>query len=297
MRIKRILGFEFVLIAAVIVCGAFSRTDVLADTDSVQSSPSQTTCGIGDGYLNLTHFVPVGPSGNVGIAAGETYYLAMVSPGLSSSSKMMVKYNNASQETKEIQKYKNVVGALTPFDPGYTDADSILGPAIMIAKDDFGKCIYPFTVVQRSVELNLPNGPIPIPDNDPAGINPTIDIANVTGRITHVRVSVWINHTFDSDLIIQLIAPDGTTVTLSNDHGGSSDNYGTSSYSRTIFDDESTKAIASGIPPYTDTFAPDAPLSDFNLHGGNGTWTLHIVDGAPNDVGNLNAWSLMVTDQ
>ena len=299
MRIKTILGFTFVSMAAVIVIGTFFQTDSLADVNSLPSSPDATTCGIVDGYLNFIHFVPQGPLSTIGSSAGETYYMYMSSPGLSSSSKMMIKYNSGSPETKEIQQYKNVGAALTPFDAGYADANlgSTLGPATMITKDNFGKCTYSFTIAQRSAELDLPNGPIPIPDNDPNGINPTINIGNLTGRITHVRVSLWINHTWDGDLIIQLIGPEGTTVTLSNEHGGSDDNYGTNSYTRTIFDDESTKTIASASPPFTDTFAPDAPLSNFVNREGNGTWTLHIVDSVFGDSGNLNAWSLMVTDQ
>ena len=51
--------------------------------------------------------------------------------------------------------------------------------------------------------------------------------------IRDVNVNLALTHTFDGDLFIVLVAPDGTTVTLSNQNGGSGDNY-----TGTTFDDQ-----------------------------------------------------------
>ncbi|HEX7295900.1 MAG TPA: M36 family metallopeptidase, partial [Pyrinomonadaceae bacterium] len=60
--------------------------------------------------------------------------------------------------------------------------------------------------------------------------NATVDIPiNVTdsGAVGDVNVSVRLNHTFDGDLQLRLIAPDGTIVNLANNRGGAGDNFGT----------------------------------------------------------------------
>lgn len=292
MQMKRFFGLGIVVFAALIVTGEFSHRDLLADMNSPPSYPSVTECGIVNGYQSFTHFVPQGPLYQM---AGESYSLYMASPGASSSSKMTVKYSNGSPELKEIQKYKNMGAALTPFFPGYTDSlnGSTLGPATLIAKDDFGSCKYSFTVTQAPWESN--DVPLPIPDG--GFIVPEVDVSGLNGPVTHVRVTLWINHTWDSDLVIQLTAPDNTTVMLSDKHGGGGDNYGMNSYYRTIFDDEGTQPIASAQPPYAGTYIPDQALSNFIGHNGNGPWRLQIIDSAVQDVGSLLGFSLTVTDQ
>ena len=47
-----------------------------------------------------------------------------------------------------------------------------------------------------------------------------------SGAVSDVNVRVRLNHTFDGDLAIRLIGPDGTEAVLSNQRGGSGDNFG-----------------------------------------------------------------------
>jgi len=59
------------------------------------------------------------------------------------------------------------------------------------------------------------------------------------GTITDVDVKVIdIHHTYDADLNIYLVHPDGTNITLSDDNGGSGNNY-----MNTVFDDEASTLI------------------------------------------------------
>lgn len=107
--------------------------------------------------------------------------------------------------------------------------------------------------------------------------------------VNDINVIVNLNHTFDGDIDIKLVAPDNSEVMLSNRHGGSGDNY-----INTIFDDEATTPIASGSPPFTGTFSPDGNLSDFNGLRTIGDWTLVITDNANIDGGTLNNWTLQL---
>jgi uncharacterized repeat protein (TIGR01451 family) len=144
------------------------------------------------------------------------------------------------------------------------------------------------------------NNSIQIPDNNPSGASSLILVSNISSAVMHVAVSLHINHTFDSDLSLQLIGPDGTVLNLSRNNGNGGRNYGfdCADAGRTIFDDDSTNSIANGNPPFQGTFQPEEPLAAFVGKSGtnvNGIWQLHVVDGAPFDVGSIQCWSLNLT--
>lgn len=97
--------------------------------------------------------------------------------------------------------------------------------------------------------------------------NTTVESAiTVSGRSGNASatstVAVDIRHTFISDLLVQLVAPDGTLYTLHNRTGTSTDNI---------------------IRSYT------VNLSSELL---NGTWRLRVNDNAAQDTGFINSWSL-----
>ena len=116
-----------------------------------------------------------------------------------------------------------------------------------------------------------------------------------------MTVGLFINHTFDSDLFITLIAPDGTTSVLSANEGGSGNNFGIACSpdgNRTTFDDDSTNLLSSGAPPFLGTFQPDSSFTVFEGKSGtsvNGTWQLHAVDQFQGDVGAIQCWSLFLS--
>lgn len=142
--------------------------------------------------------------------------------------------------------------------------------------------------------------PVAIPDNNPAGANSFVVVSNITGALGKVTVSIYITHTFDSDLKISLVSPDGTNTILSANEGSSGDNFGISCVpdsNRTVFDDSSTNTLSVHPPPFLGVFQPDQPLSVFIGKSGtnvNGAWALHVVDQAPGDVGTIQCWSLNV---
>lgn len=121
-------------------------------------------------------------------------------------------------------------------------------------------------------------------------------LLNVTGLspttldASHGLVTVCLNitHTWDSDLNIDLIAPDGTDIMLLSGVGGSGDNF-----TNTCFDQSVATSIVSAAAPFTGTFKPMNTLGNANNgQNGNGTWKLRIVDTYPADAGNLLSWSI-----
>jgi len=112
-------------------------------------------------------------------------------------------------------------------------------------------------------------------------------VSGVTGSLSHLAVTLDILHTYDSDLDIKLIAPNGTQVMLSDNRGDWGENF-----TETIFDDSAATAIASGSAPFTGTYRPDQPLSALNGIDPNGTWQISIYDVATDDTGALRWWSL-----
>ena len=101
-----------------------------------------------------------------------------------------------------------------------------------------------------------------IPDNAPA-VSDTITVPRA-GTATSVSVAVDITHTYIGDLVIDLIAPDGTAQTLHSRAGGSADDI-------------------------DQTHTPD-----FGGTGIAGDWTLRVRDNAGADTGTLNSWTLTI---
>jgi len=102
-------------------------------------------------------------------------------------------------------------------------------------------------------------------------------------------VCINLIHTWDSDLSIFLIAPDGAKVELSVGNGAEGDNY-----TNTCFNDNSDTYITAGCTPFEGSFIPQSPLGNVNNgQNGEGIWTLYIVDIYPfADTGELLDWSL-----
>jgi subtilisin-like proprotein convertase family protein len=108
--------------------------------------------------------------------------------------------------------------------------------------------------------------------------------------ISDLNVAINVTHTYDSDLIISLKSPTGVVSTLSYRRGGSGDNF-----LSTIFDDEATKAISSGVAPFTGSFKPETLLSAFDGLNARGVWTLTVEDKATYDKGSLKNWAISLT--
>jgi subtilisin-like proprotein convertase family protein len=137
-----------------------------------------------------------------------------------------------------------------------------------------------------------------IPDNGtPVDFIITVDALNHPSiDTTYGLESVCLNiiHTWDADLDIALIAPDGTYVDLVSGHGGGDDNF-----VNTCFNSNAGEHILHVWAPFTGTFHPTGDLGAVNNgQSGTGQWKLHILDTyAWADQGSLINWSLNFGDE
>jgi subtilisin-like proprotein convertase family protein len=142
---------------------------------------------------------------------------------------------------------------------------------------------------------NFESSDVPLFLPDVATVESSVVVAGVAGPIQNLTIDLHLTHTFDADLDIFLIGPDGTTIQLSTDNGGSANNFGTGCGGRTTFDDAAPVSITAGVAPFAGTFRPENPLSTFAGKSANGTWRLRITDDLGGDVGTLSCWSLTIT--
>src|SRR5262249_55403659 len=153
-------------------------------------------------------------------------------------------------------------------------------------------------VVTLTASYSSGNIAAPIPDVSSVDI--PINVSDV-GAVADVNARVRLNHTFDGDLVLTLIAPDGTSVALANNRGGAGQNFGTGANDcsgvPTVFDDSATTAIGSGLAPFAGSFRPDSPLSVFNGKPVNGDWVLRFDDIAFFDVGTVGCVTLEINRQ
>jgi len=154
----------------------------------------------------------------------------------------------------------------------------------------------PIGTVGAPTVFSTGNIAVPIPDL--STINVPLNIAAV-GTIADVNAMIRLNHTWDSDLEISLVHPDGTVVLLVDNRGGSGDNFGTGtnncSGTPTVLNQQAVTPIAAGTAPFAGTYIPDGNLSVLNGKATNGTWNLRISDQAGGDVGTVGCFSLEIT--
>ena len=115
------------------------------------------------------------------------------------------------------------------------------------------------------------------------------------GRIKDVDVTIGeLRHGWVGDLVIDLIAPDGTTVRLV-EHPGGPDNEADDMIDVTFDDDDDAGAstIPADLSPVTGTFTPqNDQLSRLDGKQRQGTWTLRVRDLFEGDQGTLGAWGI-----
>jgi len=133
---------------------------------------------------------------------------------------------------------------------------------------------------------------IAIPDNDLAGIQDTV---SVTGAGTSLgndiileSVTIHATHTWSADLDIYLTSPNGVTVTLTTDNGGSGRQYGDDCNNMTTFNMSASTAITGGLANFVGSYLPEGNFADFNdASSANGDWILLVADDANGDTGHL----------
>ena len=106
---------------------------------------------------------------------------------------------------------------------------------------------------------------VAIPDDDPAGASSHIVVSD-DATVAGVKVRMSIEHTYKGDLTITLHREGGGFVMLQEADASSGD-FGTKSF----------------------------VVSDFDGQDASGTWRLHIVDSAAQDVGTLTHWQMEIS--
>lgn len=152
------------------------------------------------------------------------------------------------------------------------------------------------------------SGPIADPILDAATLQSTPIVISGGPLIADLDVRINITHTWDSDLDIALVLPNGLEyVHLTSDNQGAGDNY-----INTVFDQSAAASITTAVAPATGSWQPEggvlawigtiplppvalANLDAVNGVSANGSWTLLIDDDTNTDVGTLTEWALIIT--
>ncbi|MFN2514712.1 MAG: carboxypeptidase regulatory-like domain-containing protein [Pyrinomonadaceae bacterium] len=167
--------------------------------------------------------------------------------------------------------------------------------------NDLGTATYTFnvgTLGNGTLTNNYGTGNIAVPIPDVSMVEIPITVSD-TGSISDVNVRVRLNHTFDGDLAISLIHPDGTIIRLSSNRGGAGDNFGSGandcSGAHTVFDDAASTAISTGTAPFAGSFRPETSLAALNGKASNGIWKLRVADTGAADVGTVGCVQLEIS--
>ena len=177
------------------------------------------------------------------------------------------------------------------------------------------------TFSSGTISVAIPDGPLlPYPAGYvfPATTTPPLAVNIPAGAlVAGLSVKLNITHTYVSDLVIVLKAPNGNIFNL--DAAASTSGKAGANFVNTVISSTGTNALSAGVTPgYTGVFAPDAAgltfvTSGLTFPGGpvgyvpnvssfsglysvpNGNWTLAVYDYGQGDLGTITSWSLDVT--
>ena len=159
-----------------------------------------------------------------------------------------------------------------------------VSPMSSSVSDNFSKGFY------------LSNPHVRVPNSGTSGFmnSDTIDVP-LSETISDINIFVALNHTDEDNLVLTLISPSGTSVTLYS----TSSLTGTSDNLVTIFNDQANLSLVSNTyVMFTPTIKP---LNNLNsaLSGTNtlGKWKLRIQDVAASDTGILYGWGIQFNNQ
>jgi len=122
------------------------------------------------------------------------------------------------------------------------------------------------------------SGPVNALITDTVTVTDTITVTTDEVSIETIYVSIDMTHSWADDLVIVLVAPDGTEFTLHEQNGGL----------EPVFDTFGSVVDWTGVDHNGFTYAVNAALGMSSL----GTWTLKIDDTFPADTGILFSWEL-----
>lgn len=156
-----------------------------------------------------------------------------------------------------------VTAALEGYGPGQRTIRLMADQALL----DIDFTLY---AVQQINEVASPNQDIP--DYDPDGISSVINVA-AEGFLHGISIDIDISHASIGNLVVTLTSPQGTTVTLHNRTGGTSDD------------------LVGNWPAILTVDGP-GELADFTGENVAGQWTLTVADELFGGLGTFNTWGL-----
>ncbi|MFF0472899.1 M4 family metallopeptidase [Streptomyces sp. NPDC004284] len=168
--------------------------------------------------------------------------------------------------TTKFNSSTNYAGARTGAIAAATDLYGASSPEVAAVQDAFAA----INVGARSGGGNPGGGTVftndtdvAIPDSPGPAVTSSVTVSGITGNApSNLQVGVDIIHTWSGDLVVDLIAPDGSVYNLSNRVGGSADNI-------------------------QQTFTVNA-----SSEVANGVWKLRAQDKAGADTGYINSFKL-----
>ncbi len=130
-------------------------------------------------------------------------------------------------------------------------------------------------------------------NDSPAPANyDTMYVNNQTTFMTFNSIdSVCFNgvHTWAGDVVVTLTSPQGTSLVLIGQEGGSGDNFTSICFSPTA-----VTSIVGAVAPFTGTWIPEGAggFASFNGEDANGAWILSNQDFAGGDFGQIDNWTI-----
>jgi subtilisin-like proprotein convertase family protein len=295
-----------------------TATDIGADEfigsipPKVNSAVGGSLCGPGSVVITAT-----GSSSGAAITEYRLYTTAaggapvvtaasgtIATPSISTTTNYYVAaFNGCESETRIL--------ATAIINPAPTDiilTSTLSPPAADECSLDYVKLEAAGGLISSAVTVSSGTVNLAIPDNSlTTGIAQTLTVAGIDSNasISKIEVKLNITHTYDSDLRINLEAPNGKIVNLVNQAGAGGENF----TNTIVTSDTSAAAFSTGTAPLTGTFKADlgsqvtigttpavntAIFSDL-FSSLNGSWKVRIYDGAGTDTGTLTDCSMTIT--
>ncbi|WP_299534850.1 M4 family metallopeptidase [uncultured Streptomyces sp.] len=132
----------------------------------------------------------------------------------------------------------------------------------VVGQTDSASVTFAWTVVPSGGDFFVNPGDVDIPDRGAAVTSPLIVTSHPGSAPSDLQVTVDIIHTYRGDLVVDLVAPDGTAYRLQNSSSSSAD------------DIHATYTVDASAEP------------------GDGTWLLRVQDLYSLDVGHIDSWKL-----
>lgn len=158
------------------------------------------------------------------------------------------------------------------------------------------------TVSSGTVNLSIPDNIMT------TGISQVLTVSQIPANATITKIDVAFNitHTWDSDIVINLEAPNGKIVNLVSKEGGLDDDF----TNTTITSDSSAPSVVGVVAPFSGTYQAElasntdasSPTPSINTQVfsdlftiPNGDWKLRVYDAVSGDTGTLLNCSITLT--